>query len=263
MPAGTDARAPTVDRGAAPAVHRITNAAVLEALQRGVDDFRAVPTHYLLYGLVYAVVGLILVRAAFDAALLPLMFPLVAGFALIAPTLSVGLFELSRRRERGEEARWWHFFGVRRHAAFGPILALDAILAALFVVWLATAVALYDAVIGTTPPTLGGFAAQIFTTAEGWTLIVVGHAVGFVFALAAFLVSAVSFPLLVDREIGLKGAVATSVRAVTANPGPMALWAAILAAGVILGSLPLLLGLRVILPILAHATWHVYRRVVA
>ncbi len=262
MSARSEARAPAVGGRARPEVRRIDSGAIIESVHRGVDDFRAVPTHYLLYGLVYAVAGLILVRAAFDAALLPLMFPLVAGFALIAPTVSVGLFEISRRREQGDEARWWNLFGVRRHAAVGPILALDAILAVLFVGWLATATALYDAVIGPAPADLGAFFAQLFTTAAGWTLILAGHAVGFVFALVAFLLSAVSFPLLVDANVGLKGAVATSIRAVVTNPRPMALWAVILAGGLILGSLPLLLGLPVILPILGHASWHVYRRVV-
>jgi uncharacterized membrane protein len=248
--------------GARPEVRRIDTGAIIESVHRGLDDFRAVPTHYVLYGLVYAVAGLILVRAAFDAALLPLMFPLVAGFALVAPTVSVGLFEISRRREQGHKARWWDLFGVRRHASVGPILALDVILAVVFVAWLATANALYDALIGPAPTDLGAFFGQLFTTAAGWTLIVVGHAVGFVFALVAFLLSAVSFPLLVDTEVGLKGAIATSVRAVVTNPGPMALWALIIAAGLIVGSLPLLLGLPVILPILGHATWHVYRRVI-
>ena len=262
MSARSEVRAPTVGGGPVPEVRRIDSGAIIESVHRGVDDFRAVPTHYVLYGLVYAVAGLILVRAAFDAALLPVMFPLVAGFALIAPTVSVGLFELSRRREQGLETRWWHLFGVRRHAAFGPILALDAILAVLFVVWLAVASELYAAVIGAPPAGLGAFLGQLVTTAEGWTLILAGHAVGFVFALAAFVLSAVSFPLLVDRDIGLKGAIATSVRAVATNPRPMALWAGILAGGLILGSLPLLLGLPVVLPILGHASWHVYRRVV-
>ncbi len=243
-------------------IRRIGADDVLDALRRGVDDFRAIPTHHLLYGLVYAVAGLILVRAAFDAALLPLMFPIVAGFALVAPTVAVGLYELSRRREQGLETRWWHLFGVRRHAAFGPILALDAVLAALFVLWLAVAAQLYGALIGAPPSDLAGFADRLVTTPEGWTLIVVGHAVGAVFAVAAFLVSAVSFPLLVDRRVGLTAAVATSIRAVRRNPGPMALWAAILAGGLIAGSLPLLLGLPVVLPILGHASWHVYRRVV-
>ncbi|NBB71420.1 MAG: DUF2189 domain-containing protein [Alphaproteobacteria bacterium] len=262
MTARSDVEARPVGAGERPAVRRITTAEIVDSLRRGLDDFRAVPTHYLLYGLVYAVAGLILVRAAFDAALLPLMFPLVAGFALIAPTLSVGLFELSRRREQGHEARWWHIFGVRRHAAAGPILVLDLLLALWFVLWLATAAQLYAAVMGPAPSTLGAFLAGILTTPQGWTLMLVGNAVGFVFALVAFAVSAVSFPLLVDTDLGLRGAVATSVRAVVSNPGPMALWAAILAGGLILGSLPLLLGLPVVLPILGHATWHVYRRVV-
>ncbi len=247
---------------APPVVRWIEIADILAALRAGVDDFRAVPTHGILFGVVYAAAGLILVRVALDAALLPLMFPLVAGFALVAPVVAIGLYEISRRREQGLETRWWHAFGVRRHASPGSILGLAALLALVFVAWLAAASALYDAVMGAPPASLGEFARRLFTTEAGWTLILAGHAVGAVFALVAFLLSAVSFPLLVDREIGVVGAIVTSARAVVANPLPMGLWALILAGGLIVGSAPLLLGLPVVLPILGHASWHVYRRVV-
>ncbi len=247
---------------AAPVIRWITVDDILEALRLGVADFRAIPTHGILFGLVYGIVGLILVRVARDAALLPLVFPLVSGFALLGPLVAVGLYELSRRREQGLDTRWWNAFDVRRHASIGGILKLGGLLVVLFALWLWVASALFTSIIGTVPGGIGGFLGAIFTTEAGWTLIIVGNAVGFLFALVVFAVSAVSFPLLVDRDIGPGAAVATSVRAVVSNPLPMGVWAACIAAGLVIGSLPMFLGLPVVLPILGHATWHVYRRVI-
>lgn len=245
-----------------PVVRWIEVGDIVDALRLGLADFRAVPTHGLLYGLVYAIAGLVLAQAARDVALLPLIFPLVSGFALVGPFVAVGLYELSRRREQGLPTRWWHAFGVRRHAPARALLVLGALLALLFGLWLWTASLLFDAIVGAAPDDLPAFVAMVLTTEAGWALIIVGHAVGLVFAVVAFAVSAVSFPLLIDRDMSAGAALSTSVRAVVANPLPMGLWAAIIACGLILGSAPLLLGLPIVLPILGHATWHVYRRVV-
>jgi uncharacterized membrane protein len=134
---------------------------------------------------------------------------------------------------------------------------------AIFLTWLVTAQLIYSATFGgVTPVSLGGFVADILTTQQGWTLIVVGNAVGFLFALVAFTISVVSFPLLLDRDVGFAAAVATSARAVVANPFTMALWGLIVAAALAIGSLPLLIGLAVVMPVLGHSTWHLYRKVV-
>ena len=102
----------------------------------------------------------------------------------------------------------------------------------------------------------------MFTTGAGWALIVVGIGVGFLFAVLVLTISVVSFPMLLDRDVGLFTAVATSVLAVVTNPVPMAVWGLIVAGGLVLGSLPALLGLIVVMPVLGHATWHLYRKVV-
>ena len=99
-------------------------------------------------------------------------------------------------------------------------------------------------------------------TGAGWTMIIVGIGVGFLFALLVLAVSVVSFPLLLDRNVGIGTAVTTSIRVVATNPAVMALWGLIVAAGLVVGSLPLFVGLVVILPVLGHATWHLYRKVV-
>ena len=147
--------------------------------------------------------------------------------------------------------------------AFGAILVLGLVLFGIFLLWLVTAYTIYHVTMGHEgSASLGAFYHDVFTTGEGGALIVVGVGVGFLFALLVLSISVVSFPMLLDRDVGLYTAVATSVRAVLANPVPMAVWGLIVAGGLLFGSLPLLLGLIVVMPVLGHATWHLYRAVV-
>ena len=254
---------PTATR-AAPAVRRIATADLFEALRRGAADLGAARADVLFIGVIYPLAGLVLMWAAFNYALLPLLFPLVSGFALVGPLAALGLYEISRRREQGEPATWTSGFGVLRAPNLGSILGLGSILLVLFAAWLAAAWAIYALTLGPAPPTsVGGFLRDVFTTSGGWTMTAVGIGVGFLFALLAFSISVVSFPLLLDREdVGLGEAIATSFRAVMANPAPMAVWGAIVAGALVLGSLPALVGLIVIMPLLGHASWHLYRRTV-
>lgn len=246
-----------------PAVQRIEVGDLRAVLAKGFSDFGAYRTDVIFICLIYPIVGLILARLAFGYGLLPLLFPLASGFALLGPVAAVGLYEMSRRRERGDEITWADAFGVVRAPAFGAILVLGLILLAVFLLWLGTAYAIYAATLGPEPPaSIGAFVRDVFTTPAGWAMIVVGIGVGFLFALLVLTISAVSFPMLLDRDVGLYTAVETSVRAVMANPGPMAVWGLIVAGGLILGSIPALLGLAIVMPVLGHATWHLYRRVV-
>lgn len=248
---------------AAPAVRRIGAADIVDALKRGLADFAAYRTDVVILCIVYPVVGLVLARAATGHELLPLVFPLASGFALIGPIAAMGLYEMSRRRELGHTVTWATAFGVARSPAFGAILALSLILMALFLLWLLAAYAIYALTLGPEPPvSAGAFVNDIFTTDAGQSMIVIGIAVGFLFALVTLAISVVSFPLLLDRNIGLDTAVWTSVRAFGRNLGPMLLWGFIVALGLVLGSIPLFVGLIVVLPILGHATWHLYRRTI-
>ncbi len=245
-----------------PRVRRIGVADLRDALARGWADFQANRTDVIFLCVIYPIIGLILARTV-SGGLLPLLFPLASGFALVGPLAAVGLNEMSRRRERGEEVRWIDAFGVLHAPSIGSIALLGVLLIGLFLLWLVLAQVIYVVTLGPDPPpSAAAFFTEVFTTGPGWAMIVVGIAVGFLFALLVLAISVVSFPLLLDRNVGIGTAVSTSMRAVAANPAVMALWGFIVACGLVLGSIPLFVGLVVVLPVLGHATWHLYRKVV-
>jgi uncharacterized membrane protein len=233
------------------------------ALRLGWEDFKAVPSHAIVLCVIYPVLGIVLFRMVLGYSVLPLLFPLAAGFTLIGPFAALGLYELSRRRERGEEAAAWHAVHVLRAPSFGAMLGLGTLLFALFVTWIAAADAIYIATFGHTPAaSIPDFAARVLTTPEGWSLIIVGCGVGFLFAVVALCVSVVSFPLMLDRHATAIDAIRTSLRVVMKNPFAMAAWGLIVAVLLVIGSLPFFVGLAIVLPVLGHATWHLYRKVV-
>jgi uncharacterized membrane protein len=245
------------------AIRRITVADLLDALRKGTQDFYTMPTHAMFLCAIYPVVGLIAARLAFGYSVLPLLYPLATGFALVGPLAGLGLYELSRRREAGLEVSATHALDVVKSSSIGSIIALGLLLMSVFVLWVAVANALYVAEFGYAPPTsIAQFAHDVLTTPAGWRLIVLGNGIGFVFAAVTFTMSAVSFPLLLDRDVGAAVALSTSIRAVAKNPRTMAVWGVIIAALLLVGSLPFFLGLTVVLPILGHATWYIYRRLV-
>jgi uncharacterized membrane protein len=255
----------TVAPGASPSlpvVRKIGMTDLKDALTEGVEDFRAIPTHVIFLVIIYPVVALALAQLAQND-LLHLFFPLAAGFALIGPVAALGLYELSRRRELGLDLAWTNAFGVRHSLSIGGIVRLGVLLAVIFVLWIAAAQAIYIATFGEAPVgTISNFLHRVFTTPEGWALIVVGNGVGFLFAVVVLMLSVVSFPLLLDRDVGAGVAILTSVRVVLRNPVTMAMWGLIVAALLLIGALPLLIGLAVVIPVLGHATWHLYRKVV-
>jgi len=182
-------------------VRKIGLSDLSDALRLGWEDFKAIPTHAVVLCVIYPVLGLVLFRLVLGYSVLPLLFPLAAGFTLIGPFAALGLYELSRRRERGEEAAAWHATQVLRAPSFGAILGLGLLLLVLFGTWIAAADAIYVATFGHTPAAnIPDFARRVLTTPAGWSLIIVGCGVGFLFAVVALCVSVVSFPLMLDRH---------------------------------------------------------------
>jgi len=248
---------------APPAVRRIRTSDLRAALIRGLADFEAYRSDVIFICLIYPLVGILLAWLSFGYHFLPLLFPLASGFALLGPVAAVGLYEMSRRLEQGHRISWIDAFGVIRSPGFGAILVLGLVLLAIFLLWMLAAAGIYQLTLGPEPPvSITAFVRDVFTTSAGWTMIVVGMGVGFLFALLVLAISVVSFPLLLDRDVGLYGAVATSIRAVAANPRAMALWGLIVALGLVIGMIPAFLGLIIVMPVLGHATWHLYRKVV-
>lgn len=246
-----------------PPTRPITRDDIWEALRKGFADFTAFRSDVMFLVGIYPIIGICLAVISFDRALLPLLFPLAAGFALLGPLAAVGLYEMSRRRESGESAGWDAALSSLRAHVVGPVMVLGLYLLAIFVAWMFFANLIYGMTLGPAPPESAlAFLTDVLTTSAGWTMVVVGMAVGFVFACMALVVSLISFPMLIDRRAGLPLAVTTSVRVARQSPVTVAVWGAIVAVAMALGTLPFFLGLIIVLPVLGHATWHLYRAAV-
>jgi uncharacterized membrane protein len=247
-----------------PVVRRITTSDLHYALARGWDDLAAFPSHAVFLCVIYPLVGILLIGLTLGTlSLLPLAYPIAAGFALVGPVAAIGLYELSRRREAGLDSSAAHVFDVLHSPSLGAIIALGVLLMAIFLIWLLVAEALYIVIFGySAPASIEQFISDWLTTPRGWTLIIVRNGIGFLFAAAVLSISAISFPLLLDRDVGAVDAMHTSLRVMAANPLPMALWGLIVAALLVIGSIPFFVGLTVVMPLLGHATWHLYRRTV-
>lgn len=246
-----------------PEVRRISVSDIFAALREGFDDFWDKPSHYVFLCLIYPIAGLVLARWTSGANLLPLLFPLMSGFALVGPFAALGLYEISRRRELNLDTSWRHALEVRHSPAIPSIIAVGIMLLVLFVAWILTAQALYTNLFGPeAPESISAFMNQVFNTPEGQRMILLGNAIGFVFAVVVLCTTVIAFPLLLDRDVGALSAVVTSVKAVLTNPVEMALWGLIVAALLLIGFLTLFVGLAIFIPVLGHATWHLYRKVV-
>lgn len=251
------------DDDALPIIHPIGPADLRDALSKGLADFNAMPTHLVFLAVIYPLVTIVFARIYAGYDVLPLVFPLIAGYTLIGPLVAVGMYELSRRREKGLDFSRRKAFHVLQRHSIRSIAMLGALLMVIYTGWLVVAWTLYVINFGTeAPESVADFALQILTTAPGWALIIIGSCIGFFFAVVVFSLSVISFPMVLDRDISVTKALQTSVRAVLASPVTMGLWGVIVAGALLVGSLPFFVGLCVVLPVLGHATWHIYRKTV-
>ena len=257
-------RSDAAKTGAGPiTVNRIGLHDLAAALRLGFADFAACRSDAILLCVFYPLAGLVIGKLIIGGGLLSMAFPLVAGFALLGPLLATGLYQMSRVRETAGEASWADAFSVFSSPSIGSILWMGARLLAIFTLWLFAATLIYTAAFGDDQPkSAAEFLHNVLLTPQGWTLIAVGVGVGSVFAALTLAIGVISFPLLLDRNVTVEQAVETSLQAVRMN-GPVILaWGGIVAGLLVLGSLPLLIGLAIVFPVLGHATWHLYRRVI-
>lgn len=245
-------------------IRRIGIDDIAEVLRLGWRDFLTRPSGILFLFIVYPVIGVAATFIAFSYDLVGMIYPLMAGFALVGPIAAVGTFELSRRIEAGEDPRVTDALAVLRDRRFWPVAAVSLLLVLLFAGWIAAAQTIEAMTLGVNARvSLAAFLGLALTTPAGLAMFAIGNAVGFLFAVVALSIAVVSLPMLVDGEPSAARAIATSVRAVVANPVPMAAWGLTVAVLLALGSLPVFAGLLIVLPVLGHANWHLYRRVIA
>lgn len=261
------AREPQVEEPARrpdPVVRTITFKDIGDALALGLRDLQAAPFYGLTFGALYFLGGVLIVLSVSALNATYLAYPLGAGFALIGPLVAVGLYEVSRMRERGEALGWAAIFGAIRAQARQEMGWMSFVVLFVLIIWLYQVRLLLALFLGFEPiSTLPDFLTVVLTTPQGWMFLAVGHVIGAILSAVLFSLTVVSFPILLDRQVDFITAMITSVRAVATNPRPMGVWAGIIVLLLVCAALPLFAGLIVVLPVLGHASWHLYRKLVA
>lgn len=248
----------------APRVQPITYSDVKAALSEGLNDFNRAPLIGLFFGAIYALGGMFIVALVFSLDLGYLAYPFVAGSVLIGPFVAAGLYEVSREIEQGHTPRFSSVLATVFAQRTSELAWMAFVTIFVFIIWMYQVRLLLALFLGFANfGTIQEFGRVLFTTMDGFSFLAVGHVIGAIDSLALFSITVVSFPLLMDRNVDVVTAMITSVQAVLMSPGPMIFYGLIVVALLIVGALPFFFGLFVVLPVLGHATWHLYRRVVA
>lgn len=245
-----------------PAVNTLTPSDILDALDAGIRDFRAAPKFGLFFGAFYAAAGWLLVSLVYYFEHPYLAYPLATGFALFAPFAATGLYDVSRRLERGEPLGWSEVLGSVKAVSGRELGWMAVVTVFTVIIWLDIAAFLFFAFMGFGGGTSDNLINEILTTSRGWVFLLVGNIVGALLAGIVFAYSVVSFPMLFDRNVDFVTAMVTSVKTVIKNPWAMFTWAVIIGIQLALSLVSLFVGLIISLPILGHTTWHIYRRAV-
>jgi uncharacterized membrane protein len=237
--------------------HQMSLSDIKDALVKGWDDLRQSRTDALLIGAIFPLAGIIFAAAFVVQAFLPFVFPLLAGFALLGPLATLYFAALSRQREHNDES----ILTIFREPRLKEIQRLAGTAIMIFLGWNLSAAVIYLFTLGSSDEAANApFFVRVFTTNAGWELIILGCAVGAVFAIVTLAISVISFPVVIDRNVTAFQAVNISFHAMLRNPLFVLAWGAVVVAGLLFGAVTCLLGMCVVLPVLGHATWHVYRR---
>lgn len=245
-----------------PVVRQISFGDIVEALIQGLRDFQAAPFWGMALGALYCFAGIAIVLSVTSLGMSYLAYPLAAGFTLLGPFVAVGFYEISRKREAGETARLsdvWSAITSRPEIGWMAFVTLF-----IFIMWMYQARFLMALFFGLNASfsSLPQFITTVLTTTEGLIFLMAGNIIGAFLAIVLFSLTVVSFPLLMDRDVDCVTAMITSVRAVAQSPVPLLAWALMIVVLLVLAALPFFVGMIVVLPVLGHATWHLYRRII-
>jgi len=246
-----------------PDVNALSFADIRACLHKGIADFRRAPLFGIFLGSIFAVIGLFITLSLFVWEKSWMMYPMLIGFPLIGPFAAVGLYEVSRRIEQGSPLAWNEILSVVRLQTRREIRWMAFVMLFIFWVWMYQVRLLIALILGRMSfANLESFIDVITTTREGLTFIIAGHIVGACLALVLFSVTVISMPLLLDREVDFITAMITSIKTVLASPLVMLSWGVFVTLAIMLSFVPAFLGLLLVLPILGHTTWHLYRKAI-